>query len=87
MDPGKFAAKMQAYQSLQDPVLKDLVARIERGDVEATVALQQEIVNRELGDSKCVDWKVEGKVGWKKRFSSVRSLPRLDPFQPCCLPV
>ncbi|KAM3577562.1 hypothetical protein VYU27_000441 [Nannochloropsis oceanica] len=50
MDPGKFAAKMQTYQSLKDPVLKDLVARTEKGDVEATLALQQEIVNRELGD-------------------------------------
>lgn len=53
MDPGKFAAKMQGYQSSQDPILKDLVARIEAGDVEATIELQQEIVNRELGDSKC----------------------------------
>jgi len=52
MDPGKFAAKIQAYQSSQDPVLKDLVARIEAGDVEATLEFQQEIVKRELGDSK-----------------------------------
>jgi len=55
MDPGKFAAKMQTYQSLKDPVLKDLVARTEKGDVEATLALQQEIVNRELGDSTCLE--------------------------------
>ncbi len=49
-DPGKFAAKMHAYQNTQDPVLSSLMKRMAAGDVEATVELQQEVVNRELGD-------------------------------------
>lgn len=52
MDPERFANKIYAYQNGGDNVFKDLVARVEKGDVEATLALQQELVTREVGDCK-----------------------------------
>lgn len=54
LDPEKFASKIYAYQNSEDNVFKDLVARVEKGDVEATLALQQELVTREVGDCKYI---------------------------------
>lgn len=54
LDPGRFAEKIHAYQSTQEPRLRALFDKVDGGDVEAIFELQEELVKRDLGDRECL---------------------------------